>query len=136
MQRDTTLAVQQAWSMWGAWHSDISCTFQRPQKSRFMHSPPSQAVSSGPQMIAFHFIMLSGLGEPFTPCGGSCCRRLKSRIRRCVAPRKDTRMLSPWQLAAVAAHAMNKGLFKLKYLARRGAHDAELLCSTNPRVSL
>jgi hypothetical protein len=28
-------------------------------------------------------MMLSGLGEPFTPCGGSCLRRLKSRISRC-----------------------------------------------------
>jgi hypothetical protein len=46
------------------------------------HPPPSQGVSSGPKITAFHSMMLSGLGEPFTPCGGSCWSRLKSRIKR------------------------------------------------------
>jgi hypothetical protein len=34
-------------------------------------SPPSQGVSSGPNMTAFHFMMLSGFGEPLAPSGGS-----------------------------------------------------------------
>ena len=46
-------------------------------------SPPSQGVSSGPKMTAFQDMMLSGLGEPLMPWGGSCCSLLKSRIRRC-----------------------------------------------------
>ncbi len=47
------------------------------------HLPPSQTVSSGPKITAFQSLMLSGLGEPLTPCGGSCCRRRKSRISLC-----------------------------------------------------
>ena len=46
-------------------------------------SPPSHGVSSGPKITAFQRRMLSAVGEPLTPCGGSCCRRRKSRIRRC-----------------------------------------------------
>lgn len=46
-------------------------------------SPPSHGVSSGPKMIAFHSMMLSGLGEPSMPWGGSFCSLLKSRMRRC-----------------------------------------------------
>lgn len=33
-------------------------------------------------MTAFQIMMLSGLGEPLMPTGGSEARRLKSRIRR------------------------------------------------------
>jgi hypothetical protein len=54
-------------------------------------SPPSQGVSSGPNITAFHDMMFSGLGDPFTPCGGSCCRRLKSRMSRCRGPGKGAR---------------------------------------------
>ena len=45
--------------------------------------PPSHGVSSGPKMTAFHFMMLSGFGEPLAPSGGSDCSRLKSLISRC-----------------------------------------------------
>jgi hypothetical protein len=47
-----------------------------------IHAPPSHGVSSGPKITAFQRRMLSAVGEPLTPCGGSCCRRRKSRIRR------------------------------------------------------
>ena len=47
-------------------------------------APPSQGVSSGPIIKAFHVMMLSCLGEPLTPCGGSCCNLLKSLISRCM----------------------------------------------------
>lgn len=33
-----------------------------------------------PKMTAFHIMMLSSFGAPVTPCGGSFCRRRKSRI--------------------------------------------------------
>jgi hypothetical protein len=36
----------------------------------------------GPKMTAFHIMMLSALGEPLIPIGGSVESRLKSRIRR------------------------------------------------------
>ena len=36
------------------------------------NAPPSHGVSSGPNMTALQCIMLSGFGDPFTPCGGSC----------------------------------------------------------------
>ena len=36
-------------------------------------------------MTAFHIIMLSGLGLPLIPTGGSDARRLKSRMRRRLA---------------------------------------------------
>ena len=39
-------------------------------------------------MTAFQSMMFSALGEALTPCGGSCCSRLKSRIRRCARPSK------------------------------------------------
>jgi hypothetical protein len=37
-------------------------------------SPPSQMVPSGPNMMAFHFMMLSSWGDAFTPSGGSSCK--------------------------------------------------------------
>ncbi len=45
-------------------------------------APPSHGVSSGPKITAFHFKTLSGLGEAFTPGGGSAVNFLKSRINR------------------------------------------------------
>ena len=45
--------------------------------------PPSQGVSSGPKITAFHRIIFSELGDPFIPCGGSFCSLLKSRMSLC-----------------------------------------------------
>lgn len=76
----------------GAWrraHSAVNICSRTSTEPRDFHnwrlraSPPSHGVSSGPKMTAFHSMMFSGFGEPFTPCGGSDCRRLKSRISRC-----------------------------------------------------
>jgi hypothetical protein len=63
----------------------ISIVFSSDQQILCLHrsSPPSQGVSSGPKMTAFQSMMLSAFGDAFTPCGGSCWRRLKSRMRRC-----------------------------------------------------
>ena len=33
-------------------------------------------------MMAFHCMMFSACGDAFTPSGGSCCSRLKSRMSR------------------------------------------------------
>ena len=52
--------------------------------TRSILAPPSQGVSSGPIIKACHVMMLSCLGEPLTPCGGSCCNLLKSLISRCM----------------------------------------------------
>lgn len=38
-----------------------------------------------PAMVTTYNIILSEFGEPLIPCGGSCCKRLKSLIRRCGA---------------------------------------------------
>jgi len=40
---------------------------------------------SYPNMTAFQSMMLLSCGAPLIPAGGSCCRRLKSRISRFLA---------------------------------------------------
>ena len=40
---------------------------------------------SYPNMTAFQSMMLLSCGAPLMPAGGSCCSRLKSRIRRFLA---------------------------------------------------
>lgn len=42
--------------------------------------PPSQGVSSGPNITAFHSMILLSQGAPLIPEGGSFCNLLKSRI--------------------------------------------------------
>jgi len=42
--------------------------------------PPSQGVSSGPNITAFHNMILLSQGAPLIPEGGSFCNLLKSRI--------------------------------------------------------
>jgi hypothetical protein len=44
-----------------------------------------QDYSRGPKMTAFHIMMLSALGDPLIPTGGSVDSRRKSRIRRRLA---------------------------------------------------
>lgn len=68
--------------------------------------PPSQGVSSGPKITAFHSMMFSGLGDPFTPCGGSDCSRLKSRMSRCMKVSRKARSrqaLNPYSSDQLAA---------------------------------
>lgn len=51
--------------------------------ARKQRLPPSHGVSSGPNITAFQSIILSLLGDPLTPCGGSLCNLLKSLISLC-----------------------------------------------------
>lgn len=48
-----------------------------------LNIPSSQMVPSGPKIIAFHFIILFGSGEAFTPMGGSALIARKSRTSLC-----------------------------------------------------
>ena len=47
--------------------------------------PSSNGVSWGPNITAFHCIILFSPGAPLTPSGGSSCSLLKSRINRLLA---------------------------------------------------
>lgn len=47
--------------------------------------PSSKGVSGGPNITAFHTMILSGFGLPEIPTGASDAKRLKSRISRLLA---------------------------------------------------
>ena len=61
----------------------ISCTTLPPGSSIGEWSPPSHGVSSGPDMTAFHCMMLVGLGDASSPARCSFFIFLKSLISRC-----------------------------------------------------
>uniref|UniRef100_A0A1I8I777 Annexin n=1 Tax=Macrostomum lignano TaxID=282301 RepID=A0A1I8I777_9PLAT len=63
-----------------------------------LNTPPSNAVSSGPRMTAFHTMMFSSVGQAPTPGGGSFCIICRSFIRR-------RRAAVDMTLAGVAAYS-------------------------------
>jgi len=56
-------------------YSSVNCNVS-------LNVPPSQGVSSGPNITACQSMMFDSVGAPEIPVGGSDCRRLKSRTRR------------------------------------------------------
>ena len=78
--------------------------------------PSSNGVSWGPNITAFHCIILFSPGAPLTPSGGSSCSLLKSRINRLLAAVDIFLYLILMSSYQEIAHLV-QGLFKSLFLS-------------------